>query len=222
MNNKIIVIEGACDGIGKSTQSDLLKQFFIENKYEVNFHHFPTYNSIQGSLVEEYLKGNLGNKETLSPYLINSIYAIDRAITWNKELSKKYKDNTIFLFDRYTTSSLIYQSTFIENIEEKKQFIDYVIDFEYKKIGVKKPDYVFFLKAPFDLVLELKNNRKENDGIKNDIHERDIEFMKKVYNNALFVADYLNWYKIECSYNGKMKTPMEINNEIRNIIKKEI
>ena len=55
MNNKIIVIEGACDGIGKSTQSNLLKQFFIENKYEVNFHHFPTYNSIQGSLVEEYL-----------------------------------------------------------------------------------------------------------------------------------------------------------------------
>ena len=177
MNNKIIVIEGACDGIGKSTQSDLLKQFFIENKYEVNFHHFPTYNSIQGSLVEEYLKGNLGNKENLSPYLINSIYAIDRAITWNKELSKKYKDNIIFLFDRYTTSSLIYQSAFIENIEQKKQFIDYVIDFEYKKIGVKKPDYVFFLKAPFDLVLELKNNRKENDGIKDDIHERDIEFM---------------------------------------------
>ena len=46
--------------------------------------------------------------------------------------------------------------------------------------------------------------------------------MKKVYDNALFVADYLNWYKIECSCNGKMKTPMEINNEIRNIIKKEI
>lgn len=222
MAGKIIVIEGACDGIGKSTQSKLLEQFLIENNIKVKFHHFPTYNSKQGALVEEYLKGNLGDKKDLSPYLINSIYAIDRALTWNKELKCDYQNNSAFLFDRYTTSSLIYQSTFISDIEEKKKFIEFVIDFEYKKIGVKKPDYVFFLKAPFDLILDLKSKRLDNDGIKNDIHESDIDFMKKVYDNALFVADYLNWYKIECSYNGKMKTPMEINNEIRNIIKKEI
>ena len=30
MAGKIIVIEGACDGIGKSTQSKLLEQFLIE------------------------------------------------------------------------------------------------------------------------------------------------------------------------------------------------
>ena len=57
MAGKIIVIEGACDGIGKSTQSKLLEQFLIENNIKVKFHHFPTYNSKQGALVEEYLKG---------------------------------------------------------------------------------------------------------------------------------------------------------------------
>ena len=159
---------------------------------------------------------------------INGVYISKEGkfIEWyarmTKELKCDYQNNSAFLFDRYTTSSLIYQSTFISDIEEKKKFIEFVIDFEYKKIGVKKPDYVFFLKAPFDLILDLKSKRLDNDGIKNDIHESDIDFMKKVYDNALFVADYLNWYKIECSCNGKMKTPMEINNEIRNIIKKEI
>lgn len=34
MKDKIIVIEGACDGIGKTTQFNLLKQYLEENGTE--------------------------------------------------------------------------------------------------------------------------------------------------------------------------------------------
>ena len=38
---KLIVIEGACDGIGKSTQLELLKEH-LEKEHEKNAtHHFP-------------------------------------------------------------------------------------------------------------------------------------------------------------------------------------
>lgn len=47
----------------------------------VFFHHFPSYGTSQGKLVEEYLKGNFGEIKELSPYLINSLYAVDRAVT---------------------------------------------------------------------------------------------------------------------------------------------
>ena len=102
---KTIVVEGALDSIGKSTQFDLLRNF-LEEKHNVISHHFPTYDEIQGNLVMEYLQGAFGKPSELSPYFINSLYAIDRKITWDNKLSKA---DDIILLDRYTTSSLIYQ-----------------------------------------------------------------------------------------------------------------
>lgn len=213
---KLIVIEGACDGIGKTTQYKLLNEY-LKEKGEVFNHHFPTYNTYHGIPVEKYLSGEYGNISDLSPYFINSLYAFDRSIVWHESLKEKDASGVTILLDRYTTSSLIYQSALIDDLDEKKRFIDWVMDFEYSKIGIKKPDMVIFLTAPFDIVNELRLSREDNEGIKNDIHEKDISFMKKVYDNALFVANYLSWNIIECSDNEKMLSIEEIHNKIKNL-----
>lgn len=216
---KIIVIEGSSDGIGKSTQLELLKEHLIKEGYEVVNHHFPSYHTYHGVPVEKYLQGEYGKVSELSPYFINSLYAQDRAITWKTELEPLYNEGKIILLDRYTTSSLIYQSAVIEDIEERKAFIDYVTDFEYNKLGIQKPDKVIFLTAPFDLVQSMRRARQNNDGVQNDIHERDIAFLKKVYDNALFVADYLSFDIVECSTNDKMESPSEIHNKVYHLVK---
>lgn len=216
---KIIVIEGSSDGIGKSTQLELLKEHLIKEGYEVVNHHFPSYHTYHGVPVEKYLQGEYGKVSELSPYFINSLYAQDRAITWKTELEPLYNEGKIILLDRYTTSSLIYQSAVIEDIEERKAFIDYVTDFEYNKLGIQKPDKVIFLTAPFDLVQSMRRARQNNDGVQNDIHERDIAFLKKVYDNALFVADYLSFDIVECSTNDKMDSPSEIHNKVYRLVK---
>lgn len=216
---KLIVIEGACDGIGKTTQFELLKKVLTEKGESIISHHFPTYNEDQGILVENYLKGEYGKLEELSPYFVNSLYAIDRAVTWKMKLKKEYDNGDTVLLDRYTTSSLIYQTAMIEKEEERKQFIDYVIDYEYEKLGIQKPDHVIFLYAPFELVTIMRNKRKSNDGIANDIHENNINFMKKVYDNAMFVAKYLNWDMINCAQDNKMKSIEEIHKDICKVIK---
>lgn len=213
---RIIVIEGACDGIGKSTQYNLLKYKLGEN---VITHHFPTYGSYQGKGVEEYLKGGYGDIESLSPYFVNNLYAYDRGVVWQTLLKEKYEKGYTILLDRYTTSSIIYQSCLIEDEEKRKEFIDYVIDYEYNKLGIGTPDKVIFLTAPFNLVTSLRNARKDNDGVVNDIHERDLDFMKKVYDNAVFVANYLGWEIIECTNGNKFKTINEIHEEILKSIK---
>lgn len=217
---KIIVIEGALDGIGKSTQFDLLKKYFNENDQKVVSHHFPTYDEYQGKPVMEYLKGSFGNPRDLSPYFINSMYALDRKISWELELKKAYENGDIVLLDRYTTSSLIYQSALIEDIKEKNKFLDYITDFEYNKLDIKKPDEVIFLTAPFDFIIEMQNkrNRESGEQIKGDIHERDLDFMKKVYESAIYCAKYLNWTIIECVSNDKFKSISEIHEEILNKI----
>lgn len=217
---KLIVIEGACDGIGKSTQFELLKERLTNEEKEIYNHHFPSYDTIQGRLVEEYLKGNLGKKEELSPYFIHMLYAADRAITWEKELKEQYENGKIILLDRYTTSSLIYQAVLIEDTQKRKDFINYVVDYEYNKLGIKKPDKTIFLSADFDVVTNLRKQRKDNDGIENDIHEKDIEFMKKVYDNAIFCAYYLGWDIINCSDKEKMFSKEEIHEEVYKLVRK--
>ncbi len=217
---KLIVVEGACDGIGKTTQYEMLCKHLQTDGFEIANHHFPSYGTYQGAPVEKYLKGEFGQPSELSPYFINSLYANDRGITWYTSLKQLYEQGRIILLDRYTTSSLIYQSALIEDIEQKKKFIDYVIDFEYNKIGIKKPDNVIFLYAPFDIVTEIRKARKQNEGIANDIHESNLEFMKKVYENAMFIADYLSWDKVQCNDGDKMRPINDIHDEIYNLVKK--
>lgn len=216
---KLIVVEGACDGIGKSTQFELLKKRLIEEGYNVVSHHFPSYGEYQGVPVEKYLNGEFGNISDLSPYFINNLYALDRAITWNSYLKDKY-DDCIILLDRYTTSSLIYQSALIDDLDEKKKFLNYVVDFEYNKLGIKEPDMVIFLSAPYELIENLRNKR--NCGNDNDIHEKNSDFMKRVYNNALFVSSYLNFSTVKCDENSEIRSIMDIHNDVYSLVKKNI
>ncbi len=211
---RIIVIEGACDGIGKSTQYQLLEDYLLKQGEKVVKHHFPTYNEYQGKCVENYLKGEFGSPNELSPYFINNLYASDRAITWYSKLKREYDDGKTILLDRYTTSTLIYQSSLIKDENEKRLFLDYISDLEYEKIGIGRPDKVIFLCAPFELVTRMRSERKANDGVENDVHERDLSFMKRVYDNAIYVANYFGWEVIECSDGEKMKSIEEIHSII--------
>ena len=219
--NKLIVVEGACDGIGKSTQFQKLCDHLKEDGKEIASHHFPSYETVQGAPVEMYLRGELGNPSELCPYLINSLYAVDRAITWNSVLKPLYDQGKTIVLDRYTTSSLIYQSALITDLQKKKDFIDYVVDFEYNKLGIKEPDSVIFLHAPFDLVTEIRNARKQNDGVQNDIHESNLEFMRKVYDNAMFLADYLDWDQVKCDEGDSLRSIEDIHDDVYKLVRKQ-
>ena len=174
---KLIVVEGACDGIGKSTQYELLCKSLLEDNYEVCRHHFPSYGTVEAAPVEKFLRGELGSPKDISPYLVNSLYAVDRAITWQTSLKPEYEQGKIILLDRYTTSSLIYQSATIEDIDERKKFLDYITDFEYNKLGIQKPDAVIFLFAPFEIVTKMRLARKQNDGI-DDLRRQTLQLSK--------------------------------------------
>ena len=219
---KIIVIEGACDGMGKTTQFLLLYKKLEADGKKICRHHFPSYKTFHGEPVEKYLRGEYGTTAELSPYVVNSLYAFDRAIAWNRYLREQWKNGKVILLDRYTTSSLIYQSALFSDIEEKKDFIDFVCEYEYERVGIGKPDDVIFLHAPFDLVTEIRNARKQNDGVANDIHESDLEYMKRVYESAMFVADYLGWSAVRCDKDGKMRGIEDIHDDVYKLVKKKI
>ena len=128
---KLFVIEGACDGMGKTTQFALLRDRLESDGIKITNHHFPSYDTYQGKPVEMYLSGEYGRPEELSPYFVNGLYAMDRAITWHTKLRERYESGETILLDRYTTSSLIYQSALVEDIGARKAFVDFMADFHY-------------------------------------------------------------------------------------------
>jgi len=65
----------------------------------------------------------------------------------------------------------------------------------------------------------MREERKQNDGVANDIHERDLSFMKKVYTSAMFVAEYLNWDMVKCDDKDKMKSIDEIHEKVYSLVK---
>ena len=105
--------------------------------------------------------------------------------------------------------------TNFENLDEKRP------DFEYNKLGIKEPNNVIFLYSSFDLITDLRTKRKINEGINKDIHEVDLEYMKKVYDNAMFTADYLNWDMINCEKNGNMRTVEDIHEDVYKLVKRK-
>ena len=218
MMGKLIVIEGVSDGVGKSTQVKELYNKLIKSGKEVVYHHFPSYGSIGASLLEEYLKGNLGNREDIGPYAISSFFAMDRFYIYHNKLKKDLENGKIVLLDRYTTSNLIYQGSFFE---DKEEFLDYITDYEYNKLGLKKPDLVIFLKLDKSIAKELRKNR-DNEGVEGDINEEDSSFLDKVYDNSLYVADKYNFKIIECSKDGVLRSIDDISREVDDIVRKEL
>jgi len=221
---KLIVIEGSCDGVGKTTQIALLKEKMHQDKIETISHHFPSFNTYHGSPVEHYLKGELGTANEVSPYLVNALYGIDRAIAWKTILEQEYINGKTILLDRYTTSSQIYQAAALETVDEKIKFVDYVEKFEYEYLGVKRPDKLIYLHAPFDIVEKLRNERKTNEGIEKDVFERDIEYLKRVYETSLLVSEYLKWETIECIDQNtnipSMRSIEDIHEEVYELVRK--
>ncbi len=213
--SKLIVIEGVSDGVGKTTQVKELYKKLIDSGKEVVYHHFPSYGSVGASLVEEYLKGNLGKREGIGPYAISSFFAMDRFYAYHNELKKALNEGKIVLLDRYTTSNLIYQGSFFE---DKDEFLDYVTDYEYNKLGLKKPDLVIFLKLDKSIAKELRKNR-DTDGVEGDINEKDTVFLDKVYDNSLYVADKYDFKVIECSKDGVLRSIDDISREVYSIVK---
>lgn len=67
----------------------------------------------------------------------------------------------------------------------------------------------------------MRNARKQNEGIVNDIHESNLDFMKKVYEGAMFIADYLSWDKVQCNDGNKMREIDDIHEEVYSLVKRK-
>lgn len=220
MRGKLIVIE-AGDGSGKATQAKLLFDSLSTENYRVKKVEFPNYQSDSSALIKMYLNGEFGtNPSDVNPYVASTFYTIDRYASYKKEWEGFYQDGGIILADRYTTSNMVHQASKIINTEERKDYLQWLWDFEFVKFQLPVPDCVIFLNMHPSYSQKLINERPNKVGeIEKDIHERNYEYLLKSYHNSCEMAAYYGWLMVNCVHEGQLRSREEIHEDIHKLVK---
>ena len=213
INSKLVVIEGL-DGSGKSTQFELVKKYLCEKGVDVKAISFPEYDKPSSALVKMYLGGEFSkNASDVNAYAASSFYAVDRYASYKLYWENDYLQGKSILAARYVTSNAIYQMTKLSK-DKWNDYIDWLCEYEYEKLGLPKPDLVIFLDMPVEVSQKLMTKRYDGDEGKKDIHEANVEFLNNCREAALFAANKDNWKIISCS-DGENPLPIDsIFNEI--------
>ena len=210
---KLIVIEGL-DGSGKSTQLELLEKNIKAKNIDVKSVSFPDYENPSSTLVKMYLKGDFGSKpDDVNAYAASVFYTVDRYASFKANWGEYYSKGGTIISGRYTTSNAVHQASKLPP-EKWEDYMDWLYDFEYNKIGIPKPDKVIFLDMPIEVSQKLLSKRYEGDSSKKDIHERDTEYLDRCRKAALFTAKYSGWEIIPCSEDGNARTIEDIAKDI--------
>ncbi|MCI1944886.1 dTMP kinase [Clostridium luticellarii] len=224
LRGKLIVIEG-CDGSGKATQTKMLYEKLLNEKYNVKKVEYPDYASQSSALIKMYLNGDFGkNPEDVNAYVASTFYGVDRFASYKMNWKEFYEKGGIVLADRYTTANMIHQASKIDDIGEKNKFLEWLWNFEFNIFGLPIPDCVIFLDMPPGCSRQLIMHRdnKFTGTSDKDIHEGDWDYLIKSYKNSLYVAKKYDWSRIPCVEDGRIRNVDEIHKSIYCFIKKII
>lgn len=210
---KLMVIDGL-DGCGKSTQLDLLDQALSARGVAYRQISFPDYAQPSSALVKMYLGGDLGGSPSaVNAYAASSFYAVDRYASYKRFWQTDYEAAIPIVAARYTTSNAIHQMTKCPE-DEWDAYLTWLEDYEYRLLGLPKPDKVLFLDMPLEVSQKLLDKRYEGDAEKKDIHERDNAYLIHCRRAALYAAEKLGWVIVPCSKDGQPLPKEEIHQRI--------
>ena len=195
---KLVVIEGS-DGSGKATQTRKLYDRLIDLEVKVRRVSFPNYQSESSALINMYLRGDFGaNPGEVNPYAAATFYAVDRFAGF-REWKKFYESGGLILSDRYVGSNMAYQAAKLKKKAERSKFLAWLDDLEYVRFGLPRPDMTIFLDMPPNVSAILRKERGRED-----IHERDAEYMEKIYNIYKEIAQRFDWKVVNCADKNKV------------------
>ena len=158
---KLIVIEGT-DGSGKSTQFRLLTQRLENENIAFRKIVFPQYSEPSSALIRMYLGGEFGtNPSDVNAYAASSFYAVDRYASYKKVWGQWYEQGGLVVCDRYTTSNAVHQAS-KEPEDKRQEFLRWLYEFEYDRLGLPRPDLTLYLDVPTDFTEQLLRHREQD------------------------------------------------------------
>ena len=219
MKGKLIVFEGT-DGSGKATQSRLLCQHLTREGIPFKNIDFPRYGQPSAVMVQEYLNGNLGkNPGDVNAYAASLFFSMDRYASYKQDWGDFYEAGGLIVADRYTTSNAVHQASKLPE-SERKAYLDWLFDLEYRLLGLPKPDLVIYLDMPTEITEQMMRRRERTTGTHADIHEQDETYLKNCRANAKEIVKACGWSVVDCAEDEKPRTPEDIHAQVYQLVKK--
>ena len=210
---KLIVIEGT-DGSGKSTQFRLLTGRLESEQVKFQKLVFPQYSEPSSALIRMYLGGEFGKSPSdVNAYAASAFYSVDRYASYRKVWGKWYEEGGLVVSDRYTTSNAVHQAS-KEPEDKREDFLNWLYDFEYDKLGLPRPDLVIYLDVPTDFTEKMLRHRESETHTHADIHEQDMQYLATCRRMGRAAAEHYGWTVIRCVRDGAMRSMEDIHEEI--------
>ncbi len=221
---KFIVLDGT-DGSGKNTQAQILIKKLKEDGYQVKKADFPQYGKKSAGLVENYLNGEYGNAEETGPLIPSIFYAADRYDA-SFEIEKWLEEGKIVISNRYVSSNMAHQGGKINDPKKRKKFFNWLYNLEYNLFRIPKPDLSLVLHVKPEIAQKLvdkKDPRTYINGEKRDMHEDDLDHLKKAEKIYIEIGRTLeNFDIIECTDKDGIMPREKIAEKIYDKIKNKI
>ena len=219
MSGKLIVFEGT-DGSGKATQARLLCQRLEREGIPYQEIDFPRYGKPSAAMVQEYLDGNLGKKPgDVNAYAASLFFSMDRYASYKQDWGDFYEAGGLIVADRYTTSNAVHQASKLPE-SERKAYLNWLFDLEYRLLGLPKPNLVIYLDMPTEITEQMMRRREQTTGTHADIHEQDEAYLKNCRANAKEIVKACGWSVVDCAEDEKPRTPEDIHAQVYQLVKK--
>lgn len=213
MSGKLIVLEGT-DGSGKATQARMMGQRLQREGIAFREIDFPRYGNPFAEPANLYLHGALGSEPgDVNAYASSVLFAVDRFASYKEEWGTFYEQGGVVIANRYTTSNAVHQASKLP-AGERREYLDWLFDLEYRRLGLPAPDLVLYLDLPTELSEQMLRRRETATGTQADIHEQDEEYLRSCRMNARDIAHDLGWTVIHCDREGAVRTVEDIHEEI--------
>lgn len=218
MSGKLIVFEGT-DGSGKATQSRLLCSRLEAEGIPFRKIDFPRYGKPSAAMVQEYLNGNLGKKPgDVNAYAASIFFSMDRYASYKQDWGDFYEAGGLVVADRYTTSNAVHQASKLPE-NQRKEYLSWLFDLEYRLLGLPKPDLVLYLDMPTEVTERMMRQREQATGTHADIHEQDEAYLKSCRDNAREIVAECGWHVIDCADGDRPRAPEDIHEQVFQTVK---
>ena len=149
----------------------------------------------------------------MNAYASSVLFAVDRFASYKEEWGTFYEQGGVVIANRYTTSNAVHQASKLP-AGERREYLDWLFDLEYRRLGLPAPDLVLYLDLPTELSEQMLRRRETATGTQADIHEQDEEYLRSCRMNARDIAHDLGWTVIHCDREGAVRTVEDIHQEI--------
>lgn len=187
MRGKFVTFEG-CEGVGKSTQLELVKKYCEDHGLDFLFTREPGGNRISEKIREVILDRENGEMSGVCEALL---YAAARAQLSESVIEPTLNSGRTVICDRYLDSSYAYQGY------ARGLGTDFVWEINKRAVGNALPDLTVFLDLSPDVAFSRKGGRDVGDRLEN---EKD-EFHRNVYRGYVEASERFpeRIVRIDCS-----------------------